>query len=72
MFDTHEHYRRADALCQAMMALRPDLPSRSLDEWLLCHDSKLTEHEKAAAWSILALHPDGASFDPNSSGLEDF
>lgn len=68
----YEHYQRADALCAALMAMRPDLPQKSLDEWLLCHDGHLSDAEKAAGWSIMALHPDGASFDQGSAGFEDF
>ena len=63
MSRTSDYYDRADTLCCAFMALRPDLLEKSLDEWLLVYDSQLSDEEKAAGWSILALHPDCATFD---------
>lgn len=72
MSNTPEYYDRADTLCLAFMAMRPELTAKSFDEWLLAHDSKLTDHEKVAGWSILALHPDGASFDHVSVAADQF
>jgi len=71
MAASFEIYNRADALCTAFMAMRPDLPPKALDEWLLIHESKLTPDEYTAGWAVLALHPDGASFDQISANLED-
>lgn len=72
MSRTPDYYDRADTLCRAFMALRPDLPEKSLDEWLLVHDGQLSDEEKTAGWSILALHPDGASFDHVSVAADQF
>ena len=58
--NTPEERARADALCAAMMAMRPDLAPMSLDEWILEHREPLSDSEIAAARSILALHPDNA------------
>jgi hypothetical protein len=37
----------------ALMESRPDLQQMSLDEWLLEHSEKLSDHEKRAASAIL-------------------
>lgn len=53
-----DEYARADALCAAFMAMRPDLPALSLDEWLVEHRGVLTPLEIIAGEAILKLHPD--------------
>ena len=47
-----------DHLARAVMALRPDLPATSLDEWLLTYWHRLTLPERAVAEAALAVHPD--------------
>jgi hypothetical protein len=59
MSDTSTRYTRADALCRAMMAMRPDLAQNmSFDEWIAVNELKLTRAERVAADAVLALHPD--------------
>ena len=55
---TQADFERADAMCRAVMGLRPDLAPMSLDEWICEHWEKLTEAELRLANAALAYHPD--------------
>lgn len=44
---------RLDAIAVAFMASRPDLPSKSLDDWLAHHHDRLSSDERRAAVCLL-------------------
>jgi hypothetical protein len=59
MTATTEQYERADELCRAAMAIRPDLPqNQSLDDWAYERGHKLTVRERAVIDAAMLYHPD--------------
>ncbi|MDH2328311.1 hypothetical protein QCN27_15705 [Cereibacter sp. SYSU M97828] len=44
---------RLDAIAVAFMATRPDLASKSLDDWLAEHHDRLSNDERRAALCLL-------------------
>jgi len=55
---TIERLKAIHELAMALMNARPDLEQHSLDEWLITHNEKLTDHEIIIGNEIVEMYFD--------------